>query len=237
MSIRRHQDSDSKEYLSIQIFIERIHFFPLRLRAFITDVALIHLSAKFNANPKDRVVMNFGRFALRGGRHILRSLKFIDCRLKSTKAAINKTKSASKEEKMKTTMKSAIEKILSAYGILEAFQTAHDYSVKIENEGYMPLCIEKHGSQITVTHYFEAEGDLIADPDMEFTTEIDPAEWIPVAIQHSTGSYHRALIKDEDGWKVSQKQLRDQRYFSIVWARNLLQQGFAHARLVRSEIC
>ena len=135
-------------------------------------------------------------------------------------------------------MKSAIEKILGTHGILEAFQSASEYTVRIESEGFMPLCIEKHGTQITVTHYFEMNGDLIADPDMEFTSEIDPTAWLPVAIQHSSGSYHRALIKDEDGrWKASRKQLKDQQSFASMWARNLLHQGFAGGHLVRAEIC
>ena len=76
-------------------------------------------------------------------------------------------------------MKTTIEKILASYGILEVFNASKDYSVKIENEPYLPLCIEKHGTKITVTHYLEQNGDLIPDPDMEF--EILNDEWSPVS--------------------------------------------------------
>jgi hypothetical protein len=58
-------------------------------------------------------------------------------------------------------MKTTIEKILAAHGILEAFNANEDYSVKIENKPYLDLCIEKHGSQVTITHYLEQNGDLL----------------------------------------------------------------------------
>jgi hypothetical protein len=131
-------------------------------------------------------------------------------------------------------MKAAIEKILKGLNLLEAFTSNTDYYVKIENKGYMPLSIEKHGSQVTIAHYFEHGGDLIADPDMEF--EVIEGEWSPVAIQHSTGHYFRA-VEYRDGKKfVSRNQLRDQRQFARLWGRNLIAQGFAHGKVLATEI-
>jgi hypothetical protein len=121
-------------------------------------------------------------------------------------------------------MKTAIEKILTAHGLLEAFNASESYSVKIENGPYMPLSIEKHGSSITVTHYFEQNGDLVPDPDMEF--EVLEEEWSPVAIQHAIGSYYRA-VEYRDGKRfINPRQLRDQKSFARMWAQNLLAQGF-----------
>src|ERR1035437_8042859 len=112
-------------------------------------------------------------------------------------------------------MKTAIDKILKGLKLLDAFTSNEDYYMKIENQGYMPLSIEKHGAQITIAHYFEQGGDLIADPDMEF--EIIEGEWSPVAIQHSTGHYFRA-VEYRDGKKfVSRSQLRDQCQFARMW--------------------
>jgi len=182
--------------------------------------------------------MNFGRFALRDGSHILRSLRFCSLPPEIYEGGNEQNqKRTSKGENMKTTMKSAIEKILSSHGILEAFQSASDYSVRIESKGFIPLCIEKHGTRITVTNYNEQNGKLIPDPDMEFSIPIEPSTWLPVVIQHSSGSYFRALIQDENGtWKANQRQLIDQQSFASMWGRNLLQQGFADAHLVRAEI-
>jgi hypothetical protein len=122
-------------------------------------------------------------------------------------------------------MKTAIEKILTAHGLLKAFSANESYSVKIENKPYMPLSIEKHGNRVTVTHYFEQNGDLIPDPDMEF--EVLQGEWSPVAIQHAIGSYYRA-VEFRDGKRfINPRQLRDQTSFPKMWARNLISQGFA----------
>jgi hypothetical protein len=134
---------------------------------------------------------------------------------------------------MSVTMKSAVEKILNSYGVLNEFQSAEDYAVKIASNGFMPLCIEKHGKTVTITHYYEQNGDLIADPDMEFT-DLGGKDWLPTAIQHSTGQYYRAAIFENGSWKYFPRMMRDLQSFSRMWARNLLSQGFAKGELVRS---
>lgn len=122
-------------------------------------------------------------------------------------------------------MKAAIEKILAAHGILEAFQGNEDFSAKIENSPYLPLCIERHGTQVTVTHYIVQNGDLIPDPDMEF--EILNGEWAPVALQLAIGAYYRASEYREGKRFINPKQVRGQTKFARMWARNLISQGFA----------
>ncbi|MGK5084768.1 hypothetical protein WDW37_15850 [Bdellovibrionota bacterium FG-1] len=135
----------------------------------------------------------------------------------------------------RTTMKSAIEKILTTHGLLETFRQNEHYAVKIASEGFMPLSIEKHDKQITVTHYYEQNGDLVPDPDMEFV-DLGGADWLPVAIQHSTGHYCKAAEQAASGnWLVSKRAMRDLQSFSRTWARNLLAQGFAKGTLVRAE--
>lgn len=131
------------------------------------------------------------------------------------------------------TMKTAIEKILTAHQQLNAFREHEDYAVKIASGGFMPLSIEKHGKLITVTHYFEQNGDLVPDPDMEFV-DLGGRDWLPVAIQHSTGHYSRAAICEDGTWKFNSRAMRDLQSFSKMWARNLLAQGFASGELVRA---
>lgn len=139
------------------------------------------------------------------------------------------------DENMKTT----IENILAAHGIMEAFNSNEDYSVKIENKPYLDLCIEKHRTQVTVTHYVEQNGDLIPDPDMEF--EILNGEWSPVALQLAIGTYYRAAEYREGKRFINPRQLREQRQFANMWAQNLLAQGFgkpnAGAKIARAETC
>ncbi|OFZ81278.1 MAG: hypothetical protein A2583_15975 [Bdellovibrionales bacterium RIFOXYD1_FULL_53_11] len=136
---------------------------------------------------------------------------------------MNKKAPLQKEE----TMKTAIEKILKSHNQLDAFNRGDGFHIRIVNEPYMPLSIERHGSTVTVTHYFEANGDLVPDPDMEFTVMPDGA-WLPVAIQHSTGHYFRSFDLDDQGSQlVKPKMLRDLQSFARQWGRNLIAQGFA----------
>lgn len=132
-----------------------------------------------------------------------------------------------------TTMKSAIEEILSKQKQLDTFKSGEDFAIKIANEGYMPLSIERHGKTITVTHYFEQNGDLVPDPDMEFV-DLGGQEWLPVAIQHSTGHYVRAAVQEGGAWKFNPRAMRDLQSFARMWARNLLAQGFANGGLVHT---
>jgi hypothetical protein len=130
-----------------------------------------------------------------------------------------------------TTMKLAIEKILNEQNQLEAFKASGDFAIKIANEGYMPLSIERHGKKITVTHYFEQNGDLICDPDLELV-DLGGNDWLPVAIQHSTGHYVRAAFQEDGKWMFKPRAMKDLQSFSRVWARNLLAQGFARGLIV-----
>ena len=131
-------------------------------------------------------------------------------------------------------MKATIEKILEAHQQLAAFREHRHYSVKIASNGFMPLIVEKHGEQIVVAHCFEQNGDLIPDPDVEFV-ELG-GDWMPVAIQHSTGRYCRTAVKAPTGnWLISKLAMADLRSFVRIWARNLKHQGFASGTLLRGE--
>jgi hypothetical protein len=129
-------------------------------------------------------------------------------------------------------MKSAIEKILRGHGLLEEFREGSEFAVRIQNEPYLPLTIERHDSQITVTHYFVQNGDMVADPDMEF--ELVAGEtWIPVAIQFATGHYRRAMEIRDGKRFVNPREVREQIQFSRMWAQNLAIQNFASGQAER----
>lgn len=122
-------------------------------------------------------------------------------------------------------MTAAIERILCAHDLLEEFLKNEDFAVRIKCAPFMPLTIERHGSRVTLTHYFEQNGDLIPDPDMEFEIIADHI-WFPVAIQFATGAYRRAM-EIHDGKKVvNPREVREQIKFSHLWAQNLIDQGF-----------
>jgi hypothetical protein len=128
-------------------------------------------------------------------------------------------------------MQKSIETILKALGVYDCF-TAHTHAyVKVSSAGFMPLSVEKYGSQITLAHYYEQNGDLVPDPDMEFLLSEDG--WYPVAIQHATGHYSRCVHEDEAGKVlVNVRERLDQKRFADLWAGNLLAQGFARGTIV-----
>ena len=69
---------------------------------------------------------------------------------------------------------------------------------------------------------------------MEFV-DLGGADWLPVAIQHSTGHYCKAAEQAASGnWLISKRAMRDLQSFSRTWARNLLAQGFAAGTLVKA---
>jgi hypothetical protein len=54
--------------------------------------------------------------------------------------------------------------------------------IRVEMEGFDRLCVEHIGPApteglelVSVAHYFEQNGDLMADPEMTF--EVNPADW------------------------------------------------------------
>lgn len=131
-------------------------------------------------------------------------------------------------------MKNAVEKILKSLGKLEDFQNRQEFHVRIANGPFMPLVIERHGTMITVTHYLERNGDLVADPDLEFRLLPD-GSWLPIAIQHSTGHYFRAIFEKDGKEYVRLQALKELKTFARQWARNLLSQGFHAGQIVRTS--
>ena len=123
-------------------------------------------------------------------------------------------------------MKAVIEKIVFAHGRTNEFVQAESFHLRIKNAPFLPLVVERHGQQVTVTHYFEQNGDLISDPDMEFMIT-DSEEWLPVATQFATGHYRRAIFLEDGKKLVNPKELRSQIQFANMWAKNLIKQGFA----------
>lgn len=68
---------------------------------------------------------------------------------------------------MTTLFQETIERLLKSHNLLEDFQKKDSFHVRFEKTGYQPLVIERHCEMISVAHYFEQNGDLIADPDVE----------------------------------------------------------------------
>ena len=120
-------------------------------------------------------------------------------------------------------------------------------SIRIVNDGWMPLTIERigHGPNghpsVSVCHYGEQNGDLMRDPEMCF--EVIPASgataetWAPYYFRNDyAGIEQEVYSADEAGRQlVRTKLLAELRSFARTWDRNLREQGFVEAaRLQRT---
>jgi hypothetical protein len=124
-----------------------------------------------------------------------------------------------------------VQAIIDLFGGLP---TLRNNPIKIEVAGFMPLSIEFIGTGprdlplLSVMHFYEQQGDLCRDPDMEF--EVDPdGKWHPISYrQDSIGTMQEAVLRNTDTGKlmVRPKLLRDLKRFAKLWSKNLDEQGF-----------
>jgi hypothetical protein len=114
--------------------------------------------------------------------------------------------------KMSPTMQRVISAIATRHGLNLAELGA---ALTLELPGYMRLAIEVIGKgRLSVAHYYEQYGDLVADPDVELLI-LSPELWMPYAITQ-LGRYRNDA--------AGQAALAD---FCEFWARNLEAQGWA----------
>lgn len=100
-------------------------------------------------------------------------------------------------------------------------------SRKIDNSRgtFMAVHVERVGEDFfSIAHYFEQNGDLMADPDIVFWR--DGGRFYPVEYtQHALGIYQR-LVTFENGRPVRfmTRQQADAATFTTTWMRNIKQQ-------------
>ena len=109
-----------------------------------------------------------------------------------------------------------------------------DNPIKIEVEGFMPLSIEFIGTGprewplVAVIHFYEQDGDLMRDPEMQF--EVDPEGiWHPVYYrQDSLMMVQGAVFRSSETGEVMirSKLIREFQQFMKLWDQNLQDQGF-----------
>ncbi len=136
------------------------------------------------------------------------------------------------EQTMKTLFQTTIEQLLQAHNLLESFQTHDSFHVRFEKTGYQPLVIERHGELISVAHYFEQNGDLIADPDVE----LHYPSWMPTGITQAFFGYRAKFIERDGKTYIDTRFHQDVSSFLTLWARNLMAQGWAEGgRVINAE--
>jgi hypothetical protein len=109
------------------------------------------------------------------------------------------------------------------------------HPIKLEVEGYMPLCVEWIGvgprgyQAVSVAMYFEQCGDLMRDPDVVFEIS-DMGNWLPVSFRNDgLGIDHEAVYRDGKRVMIREKLVTDLTVFARQWDRDLKTQGFLDA--------
>ncbi len=136
---------------------------------------------------------------------------------------------------MKTPMQKTISDILFFNGLFELFQTAMDFHLRLKNAPWLALVVERHGDEVSVTHYIEQNGDMLRDPEMVFSLHTLTAAmprfegWVPLTTE--PGGFGRVCptTKHAANGKPTgyyPRAMREAYAFAALWARNLRSQGF-----------
>ena len=99
--------------------------------------------------------------------------------------------------------------------------------LRLEMPNFDRLSIENIGQhRVSVAHYFEQHGDLVADPEIVFYT-CDQG-WYPIEITQVWGGWRPAARLEATG-HIEAVNLRGQAEvarFATTWARNIQAQGW-----------
>ncbi|MBD2305647.1 strawberry notch C-terminal domain-containing protein [Chroococcidiopsis sp. FACHB-1243] len=114
-----------------------------------------------------------------------------------------------------------VAKLLHQAGLAVEILQGEDFHLKVENEPYIPLSIERHGRELYLTHFLaDSSGDLTIDSEMVFRISWGgQLALTQTAVQNPlTGGEER----------------RQDRGFAKTFSENLLEQGFATAARSRT---
>lgn len=121
-----------------------------------------------------------------------------------------------------SSMKSVLNDILQRHHLAQAFESATEFHIRIENDSYLPLVIERHGNKVSVAHYFTQNGDAMRDPELNFQLP----GWTPTSITQDPLGHYACVDDLMDSPRRRDKLVSDLTSFAGMWARNLVAQGF-----------
>ena len=132
---------------------------------------------------------------------------------------------------MHNTFQHTIEGLLKEHNLLDAFNTQEHFHVRFEQPSYMPLVIERHNDMISVAHYFEQNGDLIQDPEVE----LHHPSWVPTAITQAFLGRREKFVKRHGTTMVDTHFHQEVSSFLVTWGKNIRAQGWNKAQIKRAS--
>jgi len=98
--------------------------------------------------------------------------------------------------------------------------------IVLKNEPYMKLHFEKLGeNHFAMAHYYEQNGDLVADPDMEIKIHPELKMVEALTYQDSYG-YRRVYPDSENPNLINVTAKVSLNKFLAFWLKNIITQGF-----------
>lgn len=102
-----------------------------------------------------------------------------------------------------------------------------DSHTHLQSPEFMDLVIEKLGdNHYSLTHYYEQNGDLCPDPDMEI--RVHPSTKMAEALSFQDSFGYRCVYPEPD--KIDIQAKADLNDFLNFWLKNLIDQGFKYQK-------
>lgn len=134
------------------------------------------------------------------------------------------------ENKMSITkFQNIYSKLDNVLNLSELLKHKSGFSIKLKCSGYMDLSVEileknPEFIRISLTHYGEQNGDLMADPDME--VKIYPQHKLAEALSYQNDYIGVYQVVYPEPNKVYPRLKQELNIFLTQWLNNLKQQGF-----------
>lgn len=120
--------------------------------------------------------------------------------------------------------------------VVEDLATKHNVDLRqvgahfrLDMPGYDRLCVECIGlNRVSVAHYYELNGDLVAEPDVVFFVDAD-SNWIPIEVTQSLTGWSQYAVFSDDGERITRIKSAGQHdlaEFAETWADNIAEQGW-----------
>ena len=120
--------------------------------------------------------------------------------------------------------------------VITALAEKHDVTLKqvganlrLDMPGFDRLCVERISTGcISVAHYFEMNGDLVAEPDIVFFVDFSGA-WFPISISQSITGWRECAQLTDTGIAIARynpQAQKDLAEFAEMWAQNIKDQGW-----------
>ncbi len=113
-------------------------------------------------------------------------------------------------------------------------------AVKLTVPGFMPLAVERiRPTGLSIAHYYEQNGDLMADPEMTFWLAPTDGQFYATGFRNDGIAQDRTSVYfygNEMPVKFRPREQRGQSSFAGIWMQNLRAQGFFAEAKQRAEI-